>query len=81
MKPGILPLERIAELMALAPRRRFGIPLREGDRCEWDMETAYEIDPETFLSKGRATPFAGQKVYGRCLRTVHNNRTVFEAKK
>ena len=81
VKPGILPLERIAELMALAPRRRFGIPLREGDRCEWDMETAYEIDPETFLSKGRATPFAGQKVYGRCLRTVHNNRTVFEAKK
>ena len=81
VKPGILPLERIAELMALAPRRRFGIPLREGDLFDWDMETAYEIDPETFLSKGRATPFAGQKVYGRCLRTVHNNRTVFEAKK
>ncbi|MBR2855102.1 MAG: dihydroorotase, partial [Clostridia bacterium] len=32
VKPGILPLERIAELMTLAPRRRFGIPLREGDR-------------------------------------------------
>ena len=81
VKPGILPLERLAELMALAPRRRFGIPLREGDRCEWDLETAYEIDPETFLSKGRATPFAGRKVYGRCLKTVCKNRTVFEAKK
>ena len=81
VKTGILPLERLAELMAMAPRRRFGIPLRADDRCEWDLEAAYEIDPETFLSKGRATPFAGQKVYGRCLRTVHNNRTVFEAKK
>jgi dihydroorotase len=80
VRPGILQLERLAELMALAPRRRFGIPLRENDRCEWELDTAYEIDPETFLSKGRATPFAGRKVYGRCVKTVHNNRTVFEAK-
>ena len=81
VKPGILALERLVELMAVAPRARFGIPLREGDRCEWDLETAYEIDPETFLSKGRATPFAGRKVYGKCVKTVHNGRTVFEAKK
>ena len=80
MRPGILPLERLAELMALAPRKRFGIPMREDDRCEWELDTAYEIDPETFQSKGRATPFAGRKVYGRCVKTVHNNRTVFEAK-
>ena len=77
VRPGILPLERLAELMALAPRRRFGIPMREDERCEWDLETEYEIDPETFLSKGRATPFAGRKVYGRCLRTVHNGTIVF----
>ena len=81
VKPGILALERLVELMAVAPRTRFGIPLRDGDRCEWDLETAYEIDPETFLSKGRATPFAGRKVYGKCVKTVHNGRTVFEAKK
>ena len=80
VRPGILPLERLAELMALAPRKRFGIPMREDDRCEWELDTAYEIDPETFQSKGRATPFAGRKVYGRCVKTVHNNRTVFEAK-
>jgi len=78
VKPGILTLEKLIELMALAPRRRFGIPLREGDRCEWDLETEYEIDPERFLSKGKATPFAGRKVYGRCLRTIHKGQAVFE---
>ena len=78
VKPGILTLEKLIELMALAPRRRFGIPLREGDRCEWDLETEYEIDPERFLSKGKATPFAGRKVYGQCLRTIHKGQVVFE---
>ena len=50
---------------------------RPDDTCEWDLEAAYEINPEEFLSKGRATPFAGQRVYGRCLRTVHAGRTVY----
>ena len=78
VKSGILPLERLIELMALTPRIRFGIPLREGDRCEWDLGAAYEIDPGAFLSKGRATPFAGWQVYGRCLRTIHGEKPVFE---
>lgn len=78
VKPGILPLEKLIDLMAAAPRKRFGIPLRENDYSEWDLEAAYEIDPETFLSKGRATPFAGRRVYGRCMKTVYDGRTVFE---
>jgi len=78
VKTGILPLEKLVSLMAEAPRERFGIPLRPDDTCEWDLEAAYEINPEEFLSKGRATPFAGQRVYGRCLRTVHAGRTVYE---
>ena len=78
VKPEILPLERLIELMALTPRVRFGIPLREGDRCEWDLGAAYEIDPGAFLSKGKATPFADRQVYGRCLKTIHGGKTVFE---
>ena len=78
VRTGILSLERLAELMAIAPRERFGIPLRDDDLCEWDLEARYEIDPEEFLSRGRATPFAGRSVYGRCLKTVHAGRTVYE---
>ena len=80
VKTGILPLEKLIEKMAVTPRERFGIPLREDDLCEWDLEAEYEIDPEEFLSMGRATPFAGQRVYGRCVRTVHAGRTVYTDK-
>ena len=77
VRTGILPLEKLVEKMAVTPRERFGIPLREDDLCEWDLEAQYVIDPEEFESKGRATPFAGQSVYGRCLKTVHAGRTVY----
>ena len=77
VRPGILTLEALVEKMALAPRERFGIPLREDDFCEWDLDAQYVIDPEEFASKGRATPFAGNSVYGRCVRTVHAGRTTY----
>ena len=80
VKTGVIPLERLIDLMALRPRERFGIPLREDDRTEWDLEREYDIDPAEFLSMGRATPFAGRRVFGRCLRTVHGGRTVYEEK-
>ena len=59
---------------------RYCIPdwsLREDDLCEWDLEAQYTINPEEFESMGKATPFAGQSVYGRCLKTVHAGRTVY----
>ena len=77
VKTGILPLEQLISRMAIAPRERFSIPLREDDLCEWDLEARYRIDPEEFESKGKATPFAGQTVYGRCLKTVHAGQTVY----
>ena len=76
VRKGILPLEKLVEKMTAAPRARFGIPLEE-DRTEWDLEAEYTVDPEAFLSMGKATPFAGTRVFGRCLRTVHNGKTVY----
>lgn len=78
VRPGILPLDKLIDLMAYAPRKRFGIPL-EGDQCVWDLEEEWTIDPEKFASKGKATPFAGERVYGRCLKTVQGGKTVYTA--
>lgn len=78
VRPGILSLEKLVDLMAYAPRRRFGIPLGE-DRCVWDLEQEWVIDPEKFQTRGRATPFAGEKVYGRLLETVCDGKTVYKA--
>ncbi len=78
VRTGILSLERLAELLTTAPRKRFGIPLEEGDTCLWDLNREYVLDPEEFHSLGRATPFAGRRLWGRCLRTTHRGKTVYE---
>jgi len=78
VRTGLMSLEKLVERMAVTPRERFGIPLAEGDETEWDLEERYTVDPAEFLSMGRATPFAGAEVYGRCLRTRHGGRTVWE---
>ena len=79
VKKGIISMERLLELIVYTPRKRFGIPLSENDYSLWDLETETVIDSEQFLSKGKATPFDGWKVYGTCLKTVANGRTVYEA--
>ena len=77
VRTGIMSLEALIDKMAIAPRARFGIPLGEGDRTEWDLDARYLIDPAEFLSMGKATPFAGAEVYGRCRRTEHGGRVTF----
>jgi len=77
VKPGLLPLEKLVELLAVNPRERFGIPLGE-DFSLWDLEREYPIDPEEFLTLGRATPFAGRRVFGRCAATVCGGQIVYK---
>ncbi len=77
VKTGLLRLERLVELMTDAPRKRFGFP-QTGDCSLWDLNSEYTIDPETFLSKGRATPFAGWKVNGENLMTIVGGNIVWQ---
>ena len=38
----------------------------------------YRIDPAQFCSMGKSTPFAGQTVYGRCVRNVCGGAVVWQ---
>ena len=78
VKTGRMTLDRLVELMAVNPRKRFGIDLG-CDYTVWDLEAEYEIDPDTFLSMGRATPLAGWTVSGRCIATVCDDKVVYKA--
>ena len=78
--PGVLSLERLLDLLVYKPRKRFGIPLEQEDYSLWDLDAEFSVDPADFLSKGRATPFAGMRVKGRCLATVCGGRLVYQAK-
>ena len=77
VKPGIMSIERLIEIMVDAPRKRFNLPLGE-DYCIWDLEAEYEIDPAEFASMGKASTFTGWKVNGRCMATVCDGKIVYK---
>ena len=76
VKTGILSLEKLVKLMCDAPRERFGITSDIGFTV-FDLGREYEIDPSEVLSMGQATPFKGERVFGRCLATVYNGEIVY----
>ena len=73
---GVLSLEALVALLSGHPRSRFGIPAG-GDFSVWDLDTDYDIDPSSFYSMGKSTPFEGWTVLGRCLMTVHNGKVIY----
>ena len=79
VKEGIISLERLVELMALNPRKRFGIE-ETGDFCVFALDSEYGVNPDKFLTIGRSTPFAGMRVFGKNLITVCGGKTVWQIK-
>ncbi len=83
VKKGIISLEKLMELMHTAPYKRFGIghDIYDGagaDFTVFDLNRSYVVDGNEFMSKGRATPFMGNTLYGRCLMTVCGGNIVWE---
>ena len=77
VKTGIISLEKLAELLSVNPRRRFNIPLGE-DFTVWDLQEEFTVDPEKFLSMGKATPFTGWNLTGVCVMTVCDGKIVYK---
>ncbi len=87
VRRGVISLERLVELMAINPRRLFSleeVSLEVGSKADmavFDLHDEYTIDPEEFVSMGKATPFEGWRVCGRTLVTIKNGEVVYEEKK
>jgi dihydroorotase len=77
VKLGILSMERLIELMVINPRKRFDLPFG-CDYSIWDLDEAYTVDPNEFISLGKATPFEGWNVNGRCLATVCDGKLIYK---
>ena len=76
VRKGVITLEKLIDLLAINPRKRFGIPL--GKSCTvWDLGAHAPVDPARFLSQGRATPFEGEDLWGVCLTTVRDGKLVY----
>ena len=80
VKGGILTLEKLVRLMSINPRERFGIKSDPGFTV-FDLSDEYTVDPREFLSMGKATPFEGWRVAGRCLLTVYGGKAVYKSEK
>ena len=78
VKPGVLSLEMLVKLLCDNPRRRFGIPLGQ-DFSVWDRNECYTVDAVDFKSQGKASPFTGWQVSGKCLATVCGGRLVYSS--
>ncbi|MBQ7045867.1 MAG: dihydroorotase [Clostridia bacterium] len=77
VKTNVITLEKLIELMCINPRKRFNIPLGN-DYTVWDLNRQFKVDTNEFLSKGKATPFEDMTLYGKCILTVCNGKTVYE---
>ncbi len=80
---GVLDYNRLVECMSCAPARVFHLPggtLGRGavaDVTVFDPHAKWTIDPSTFLSKGRNTPYGGERVRGRAIFTIVEGELVY----
>ena len=75
VKTKIITLEKLVELMAINPRKRFNLPYDKGFTV-FDLDSEYLVNPTEFLSKGKATPFENMKFNGVCKLTALGGKTV-----
>ena len=79
VKTGVLPLELVIKMLTDNPRNRFGIK-DDASLTIWNLSDEYKIDTSEFLSMGKATPFQGENVFGKCLMTVYGGNIVWQTK-
>ncbi len=83
VRGGVLSLPALVARMSTEPARVFGLPggtLTPGsvaDVTVFDPEARWSVEPDTFRSRSRNTPFAGVALWGRVERTIVGGRTVY----
>ncbi len=79
----IMPLREVLGAMTYKPADIIRLPvgrLRKGavaDLCVIDLDYAWDIEPEEFVSKSKNSPFDHYPVKGRAVRTVVRGSTVY----
>ena len=85
VEEGLIDLPTMVERLSSTPARLFSLPggtLRKGgiaDVTVFDPGAVWIVDPETFLSKSRNTPFGGWRLAGRPRYTIVGQEVVWEA--
>ncbi len=84
VKTGEWTLQQLVDYITIKPAQVFDLPygtLKEGavaDLTLINLDEAYEIKAQDFLSKSSNTPFLGEKVYGKTLFTMVDGEIRYE---
>jgi len=82
VKTGLISLDLLISKMTLEPAKRFGFssgifPGQAADLTVYQLNHDYVISSDDFLSKGKATPFEGEQVYGQCMATFCDGKLIW----
>ena len=77
VRKGVITLDKLIEVMAINPRKRFGFEINKNDLTVFDLNCEYEINPDDFKSNGKSSPFTGTKVFGKCMATFCDGKLVW----
>jgi len=81
---GKMDLLTIVDRMSRQPAQAFRLPgghLSQGSVADvtiLDLNAEWSVDPSTFLSRSRNTPFDGWALKGRAVRTIVGGRTIWQ---
>jgi dihydroorotase len=75
VREGIISLEKLTELLAINPRKRFGLT-QTTDFSVWNLNERFKVDPSKFKSMGHATPFEGHELFGKHINTIHRGKPI-----
>ena len=75
VKSGMMSMERLVDLMCYNARERFGLHVGESFSV-WALDEEFVVDPASFKSQGRATPFEGARLFGVHKATVYNGKII-----
>ncbi len=78
VKTGIITLERLIDLLSTNARKRFNIPLNDGDYTIWCLDEKIVVNPSDFISQGKAMPFENYELYGKCYLTVCGGKIAYK---
>lgn len=87
VKQGSLTLEKLLYLLTTGPRKVLGEnphPIAAGQMADLvvlDLQTQRTVEPQTFYTKGRSTPFEGWDLYGWPILTLSNGKVVYDKNK
>ena len=85
VKTGFIPFEKLIDMMSIKPREIFNLPggrISEGEVADLallDVNKQWTVNPDEFLSMGRATPFEGWELVGKNVLTMCKGEIVYEA--